>query len=73
MLLGGVALTVMKAEVGDHWPRLGKEKKNNRVRVNFDLWQAQAKEEEEEKAAALQQLKDELIRELGSSYTILWI
>ena len=57
---GGVALTVMKAEVGDHWPRLGKEKKNNRVRVNFDLWQDQDKEEEEEKAAELQKLKDEL-------------
>ena len=57
---GGVALTVMKAEAGDHWPRLGKEKKNNRVRVNFDLWQDQDKEEEEEKAAELQKLKDEL-------------
>jgi prostaglandin-E synthase len=58
---GVIALSVIKEESGDHWPRLIKDgSKNNRISVDFARYIDQEDEEREQQQRDLQKLKDEL-------------
>lgn len=56
-----IAITLIRDEAGDHWPRLPKDSaKNNRIGLNHALYIDQDEEEEEQQQKDLQRLKDEL-------------
>ena len=56
-----IAITLVRDEVGDHWPRLPKDtSKNNRIGLDHSLYIDQDDEEEQQQQKDLQRLKDEL-------------
>eukprot|EP01043_Picozoa_sp_COSAG02_P059208 COSAG02_NODE_7505_length_2982_cov_2.082206_1_plen_239_part_00 len=56
-----IAITLLRDEVGDHWPRLPKDtSKNNRIGLDHSLYIDQDDEEEQQQQKDLQRLKDEL-------------
>jgi hypothetical protein len=56
-----ISITLIRAEAGDHWPRLTKDSsKNHRIGLDHSRYIDQDDEEEQQQQKDLQKLKDEL-------------